>query len=109
MAVCNERVCLVAVVACVIFQNAAYGIPSFFRGRPVGGMLKAPPNLSGAKPPEALAVEQRLDHFNDADTRTWQQVQEVDLKSYSSYSEPISSALSSHVTRIMKANLTRVR
>ncbi|XP_064614979.1 putative serine protease K12H4.7 [Liolophura sinensis] len=51
-------------------------------------MLKAPLHLSGAKLPEALTVEQRLDHFNDADTRTWKQRYWVN-NTFSSDSGPV--------------------
>ena len=50
------------------------GVPLFIRGRPKGGLLGLP-NVD--QTPEILPEEnwftQRLNHFNDADLRTWKQ------------------------------------
>ncbi|KAL4235486.1 Thymus-specific serine protease [Mactra antiquata] len=42
-------------------------------GRPKGGLLGAPKVLPGAKTPPAQFFNQRLDHFNGDDFRTWKQ------------------------------------
>jgi hypothetical protein len=51
------------------------GLPFFHRGRPRGGMLGSPKSSLNRKssPIEELWYTQQLDHFNPADTRTWQQ------------------------------------
>lgn len=69
---------LVAAILCVSVFTTDAGIPRFFRGRPRGGMVGSPKprsnGLYGNAPAPDMWVKQRLDHFNDADTRTWQQV-----------------------------------
>ena len=56
------------------YTNLSLGSLRFLRGRPRGGMLVAPaaPNMNG-KLPEAHWLTQRLDHFDDSNTKTWQQ------------------------------------
>ncbi|CAF0815275.1 unnamed protein product [Adineta ricciae] len=55
------------------------GLPFFHRGRPRGGMLGSPgqrlrrPLHRHKSPSDELWYTQQLDHFNPADTRTWQQ------------------------------------
>ena len=56
---------------CVQFCSA---YPLFWNGRPRGGMVGAPVRtLSGLLPPDQW-VTQRLDHFDDANLQSWQQV-----------------------------------
>ncbi|XP_022286435.2 putative serine protease K12H4.7 [Crassostrea virginica] len=60
---------------CVIFVllNVVSSLPHFFRGRPKHGMLGAPKLPPGSILPPDMWIKQKLTHFNDADTRTWQQ------------------------------------
>lgn len=70
--------CLLLIIF-VNYENSCC-FPLFFRGRPMTrhGMLGLPTsevNLAGRVfLPQEQWVEQRLDHFNPADTRTWKQV-----------------------------------
>lgn len=57
------------------FSNLSLGSLRFLRGRPRGGML-VPPAASGYNTedlPPAHWFTQRLDHFDDSNTATWQQ------------------------------------
>lgn len=59
--------------------------PRFFRGRPKGGMLPPPPrpvHMLGKPLSADLWFNQTLDHFNDADTRTFQQRYFINDKYY---------------------------
>ena len=55
------------------------GLPFFHRGRPRGGMIGSPRAraarsfLRRTSPTDELWYTQQLDHFNLADTRSWQQ------------------------------------
>jgi hypothetical protein len=55
------------------------GLPFFLHGRPRGGMVGSPKGRvqysfnRKSSPSEELWYTQQLDHFNPADTRTWQQ------------------------------------
>lgn len=49
------------------------GLPVFFRGRPRGGMVGSPRQHQSWTLPPDMWIEQRLDHFNSADARTWKQ------------------------------------
>ena len=53
------------------------GLPYFLHGRPRGGMVGSPKgslqSSSSSSPSDELWYAQQLDHFNPADTRTWQQ------------------------------------
>ncbi|XP_060082693.1 putative serine protease K12H4.7 [Ylistrum balloti] len=62
----------VLLIVCSFCTIHAY-IPKFHRGRPKGGMLGRPNVKSNHALPPDMWVTQRLDHFNDADTSTWQQ------------------------------------
>ena len=55
------------------FVNVSFCALHFLRGRPRGGMLVAPAGREDAQLPEAHWFTQRLDHFDDSNTRTWQQ------------------------------------
>eukprot|EP00795_Rhopilema_esculentum_P016900 gene16900-8384_t len=63
-------------VALQILKCDAY-IPKFINGRPVGGFLGSPnvpeKSYEDTALPEENWFEQRLDHFNNADLRTWKQ------------------------------------
>ncbi|XP_041359445.1 putative serine protease K12H4.7 [Gigantopelta aegis] len=64
------------IVFCALgFELGNADIPHFFRGRPKGGMVGVPRLTRGYNPvfPPDEWMTQTLDHFNDADTRTWQQ------------------------------------
>ncbi|XP_071085611.1 putative serine protease K12H4.7 [Haliotis cracherodii] len=64
---------VVVVLAC-LHASAAY-VPRFLNGRPRGGMVGRPASkrLSTDPLPPDMWMEQTLDHFNDANTQTWQQ------------------------------------
>lgn len=52
-------------------------IPRFFHGRHLGGFVPPPPRrpeMQGKPFADEMWFEQTLDHFNDADTRTFMQV-----------------------------------
>ena len=49
-------------------------LPRFLHGRPRGGMVGAPRRQTDGPLPPDQWLEQKLDHFNDADLRTWKQV-----------------------------------
>lgn len=58
------------------FTNFSLGSLNFLRGRPRGGMLVAPATDNGMNVedlPQAQWFTQRLDHFDDSNTKTWQQ------------------------------------
>ena len=63
----------------LIFVSCTYAwIPRFINGRPKGGMLGAP----RVSHPVVTATaqwytEQRLDHFDGANTKVWSQVSEL--------------------------------
>ncbi|XP_078380206.1 putative serine protease K12H4.7 [Oculina patagonica] len=57
----------------IVFTNLSLGSLRFLRGRPRGGMLVAPARHNTGKLPEAHWFTQRLDHFDDSNTETWQQ------------------------------------
>ena len=63
-------------VALQILKCDAY-IPKFINGRPVGGFLGSPnvpkKSYEDTALPKENWFEQRLDHFNNADLRTWKQ------------------------------------
>ena len=62
------------VILCLGFTNFSLGSLNFLRGRPRGGMLVAPAKDSNIKDlPQAQWFTQRLDHFDDSNTKTWQQ------------------------------------
>lgn len=69
----------VLLVGITILPFLVDGLPFFLRGRPRGGMVGAPKgnlqvSLAGeSSPSDELWYTQQLDHFNPADTRTWQQ------------------------------------
>ena len=69
---------------CVIFVllHAVSSLPHFFRGRPKHGMLGAPKLPRGSILPPDMWIKQKLTHFNDADTRTWQQVSSAHKEKY---------------------------
>ncbi|XP_033638180.1 thymus-specific serine protease-like [Asterias rubens] len=48
-------------------------LPRFLHGRPRGGMVGAPRRQTDGPLPPDQWLEQKLDHFNDADLRTWKQ------------------------------------
>ena len=50
------------------------GLGRFKHGRPKHGMLGAPMNKGNYNLPPDMWFKQKLDHFNDADLRTWNQV-----------------------------------
>ena len=52
---------------------AAFSLPHFIRGRPRGGMLGAPKAKIEQELPKEQWFTQRLDHFDDANLKTWQQ------------------------------------
>ncbi|XP_061194515.1 putative serine protease F56F10.1 [Saccostrea echinata] len=58
-----------------LFLNLSFVscLPRFFHGRPKHGMLGAPILPQESVLPPDMWMTQRLTHFNDADTRTWQQ------------------------------------
>ena len=61
---------------CLLASFAVAGslaFPRMLRGRPFGGMLGEPPVDKSVKLPEAQWFAQRLNHFDDSNTRTWQQ------------------------------------
>ena len=61
-------------LVCCIFVAFCHAYPRFMHGRPRGGMLGAPKRrFSGPLPPDQW-ITQRLDHFDDANLQTWQQV-----------------------------------
>ena len=67
---------LLLVFACTVCLTKAW-TPSFFRGRPKGGLVPPPPrheSMLGKPVSPDLWLNQTLDHFNDADTRTFRQV-----------------------------------
>lgn len=66
------KIYVVVCLVCVIHGWT----PRFFRGRPKGGMLPPPhrpAHMLGRPLSADLWFNQTLDHFNDADTRTFQQ------------------------------------
>ncbi|XP_038049891.1 thymus-specific serine protease-like [Patiria miniata] len=64
---------LAVLIFLTFFVGLAWSLPRFLHGRPRGGMLGAPRRRSGGSLPPDQWLEQKLDHFNDADLRTWQQ------------------------------------
>ena len=67
---------LLLVLACTVCLTKAW-TPRFFRGRPKGGLVPPPPrheSMLGKPVSPDLWLNQTLDHFNDADTRTFRQV-----------------------------------
>ncbi|XP_066273343.1 putative serine protease F56F10.1 [Branchiostoma lanceolatum] len=62
---------LALLLTCVVGYTAA--LPWFLHGRPRGGMLGSPGRAGNGPLPPDQWVTQRLDHYNDADLRTWQQ------------------------------------
>lgn len=63
-------------ILCFAFTKVSFGSLHFLRGRPRGGMLVAPESDSKTNVkdlPEAHWFTQRLDHFDDSNTKTWQQ------------------------------------
>ncbi|XP_054770679.2 putative serine protease K12H4.7 [Lytechinus pictus] len=61
----------VFVLAVLLPLISAFG--RFKHGRPKHGMLGAPPTKEKSNLPPDMWFEQKLDHFNDADLRTWNQ------------------------------------
>lgn len=67
------------VIAIALLPLFIDGLPLFHRGRPRGGMMGSPKRTlrsvlhRGKSPSDELWYSQQLDHFNPADTRTWQQ------------------------------------
>ncbi|XP_013419073.1 putative serine protease K12H4.7 [Lingula anatina] len=60
-------------VLLLLFLGSCGGVRLFHRGRPRGGMVGVPAvNWEHELPPDQW-IEQQLDHFNDADARTWKQ------------------------------------
>ena len=57
------------------FVTLSRGSLQFLRGRPRGGMLVAPAsdNVNVKDLPQDQWFTQRLDHFDDSNTKTWQQ------------------------------------
>ena len=57
------------------FVNLCHGSLHFLRGRPRGGMLAAPSAdaIHVKDLPQDQWFTQRLDHFDDSNTKTWQQ------------------------------------
>lgn len=62
---------LVLISVLVSFTSS---LPRFLHGRPKHGLLGAPKLPQGSVLPPDMWLKQKLTHFNDADTRTWQQV-----------------------------------
>ncbi|KAL5004772.1 hypothetical protein ScPMuIL_018228 [Solemya velum] len=69
----QELLMLFVSIAVVLFGSVCGRIPNMLRGRPKGGMLGAPANPGNINLPPDMWFTQKLDHFNEADTRTWQQ------------------------------------
>ncbi|KAK3095371.1 hypothetical protein FSP39_013868 [Pinctada imbricata] len=63
----------VVIILSFCLWNVQGGIPRFFRGRPRHGMLIPPPLPKGVSTPQEMWFDQQLDHFNDADSKTWKQ------------------------------------
>lgn len=64
------------VVLIFMFTKASQASLHFLRGRPRGGMLGVPEvgsTFDSKNLPEAQWFNQRLDHFDDSNTNTWQQ------------------------------------
>ena len=64
------------IILCLGFTNFSFGSLNFLRGRPRGGMLVAPATdneMNVEDLPQAQWFTQRLDHFDDSNTKTWQQ------------------------------------
>lgn len=64
------------VVLIFVFTKASLASLHFIRGRPRGGMLGVPEvgcTIDSKNLPEAQWFSQRLDHFDDSNTNTWQQ------------------------------------
>lgn len=57
----------------VYITQSSLAFPRFINGRPRGGMLGAPRFDNSVKLPDAQWFTQRLDHFDDSNTNTWQQ------------------------------------
>ena len=69
----NASLCLIVTVVLGL-TNCSHASLRFLRGRPKGGMLVAPAaEHVNQKLPEAHWFTQRLDHFDDSNTKTWQQ------------------------------------
>ena len=70
---------LYLLIGVVLLSTFIDGLPFFHRGRPRGGMLGAPKKSLKSlfsrmrAPSDEMWYTQQLDHFNPADTRTWQQ------------------------------------
>lgn len=71
------------IVGLILLPLLIDGLPFFHRGRPRGGMLGSPKRtlksslrtafLRSKSPSDELWYTQELDHFNPAESRTWQQ------------------------------------
>nr|XP_006823961.1 PREDICTED: putative serine protease K12H4.7-like [Saccoglossus kowalevskii] len=62
---------------------SVFSLPYFMNGRPRGGMVGVP--VLSERPhtePQEQWISQRLDHYNDADLRTWQQRYYIDDSHY---------------------------
>lgn len=69
----SASLCLIVTVVLGL-TNCSHASLRFLRGRPKGGMLVAPAaEHVNQKLPEAHWFTQRLDHFDDSNTKTWQQ------------------------------------
>jgi len=70
----NVPVHLLVIAGLGFYINLSHCSLRFLRGRPRGGMLVAPAAANmNRKLPEAHWFTQRLDHFDDSNTKTWQQ------------------------------------
>ncbi|XP_068729188.1 putative serine protease K12H4.7 [Montipora capricornis] len=80
------------VIILLVFTNVSIASLHFLRGRPRGGMLGAPEvnsNVANKNLPEAQWFTQRLDHFDDSNTHTWQQRYFYNDSFYNNFDGPV--------------------
>ena len=80
-----------ACLSALLFATFVGCLPIFRHGRLEGGMLRNPPvPLNEQILPHDQWIDQKLDHFNEANTKTWKQV-ELELSKFFSQSNLLAS------------------
>ena len=73
MAAC--RIFLVSLAFLLLIDSVYSWIPRVVNGRPKGGKLRAPKAPAGVRLPSPMWFEdQKLDHFDGSNYKTWKQV-----------------------------------